>query len=163
MKNEKYIHRTIELYFSGKLRTKYIIEKKRSQQDYAARSIDYSNPVGQVSKPNKEIENYIAIKTEAEQRASFLKLLIDEVEEALKVLMTENGKTEDEYNLLKWSYQRVPRYSDEEIAEKLDIHRNTVILRRNRILEELSGLINIDYYVNNPISEIAEFFRELLG
>lgn len=169
--NSYYISKLIKLYFNGKLRAKYNIEKNRSQQNYSPQATEFSRPMtGKTNKISHEIDNYLATKSEAEQRASFLRLLIDEVEEALESLVSENelenGRTEkiyDDYNLLKWSYQRVPNYSDEEVAEKLNIHRNTAINKRNSIFEELSRLINVDYYIKNPIEDIAMFFRELIN
>lgn len=170
--NTYYIQCLIKLYFNGKLKAKYNIEKNRGQQTYSAQAIDYSKKSEATGKTNHishEIEDYMAAKSESEQLASFLKLLIDEVEEALETLVSRNelddGRVEmryDDYNLLKWSYQRVPNYTDEQVADKLNMARRTLIDRRNTIFEELAKLINVDYYVNNPIKDVAEFFDDLI-
>lgn len=167
-----YIQRLIKLHFNGKLKAKYNIEKNRSMQNYSAQAIDYSKKKvksGKTNNINHEIDDYMAAKTESEQRASFLRLLIDEVEEALDTLVSENeledGRTEkiyDDYNLLKWSYQRIPNYTDDEVASKLNMSRRTLIDRRNSIFEELAKLINVKFYINNPIQDIAKFFDDLI-
>ncbi|MCG8514546.1 MAG: hypothetical protein MI740_10420 [Halanaerobiales bacterium] len=167
-KNIYYIEKVIKMYFNGKLRAKYNIEKKRSEQDYNPQGVRFSES----SKTNyisHEIENFMSVKTESEQRTSFLKLLIDEIEVALNTLIVKNvledGTVEfckDDYNLLKWSYQRIPNYSDAEVAAKFNIARSTVSYRRNKLFVYLYDLINIDFYINNPIKDIASFFDDLI-
>ena len=167
-KNIYYIEKVIKIYFNGKLRAKYNIEKNRSEQDYSPQAMRFSES-GKTNYISHEIEDFMSVKNESEQRASFLKLLIDEIEVALNTLIiknvSEDGAVEfckDDYNLLKWSYQRLPNYSDEDIAGKFNIARSTVSYRRNKLFEYLHELINIDFYINNPIKDIADFFDDLI-
>ena len=169
-KNIYYIEKLIKIHFNGKLRAKYNIEKNRSEQYYSPQAMRFSEKGGtKINYVSHEIENFMSGKDESEQRASFLKLLIDEVEVALNTLIVKNvsedGAVEfckDDYNLLKWSYQRVPNYSDAEVAAKFNIARSTVSYRRKKLFVYLYELINIDFYINNPIKDIAEFFDDLI-
>lgn len=156
---KKVIEKILKYYFSGKLKSKYRSEKRRGEHNYHPSStgnVKVSRDRG--GHGSDEIERFIEQKDQSEQLARFLKLFIDEVEEALKSLSRDNRY------LLKLSYSNKPNYTDGDIGEQLEeeVSKWTVSRRRKDLLEEVYKLIDIGYYLDNPIKEIADFFENFL-
>mgnify|MGYP006297709659 FL=1 len=112
------IENLLRLYFNDKLSTKYRIEQRRSKQNYHPRGVDYQSG-SSINKKEKsvssEIENFCSTKDESAQKASFLKLLIDDIEDSLQTL------SEEEYKLLKLTYRNKKNLTDQNIASKLNV------------------------------------------
>lgn len=154
------IENLLKLYFNDKLVTKYRIEQRRSKQNYHPRGVDYQSG-SSINKKEKsvssEIENFCSKKDESAQKASFLKLLIDDIEDSLETL------SEEEYKLLKLTYENKNNLTDQNIANKLNISYWTVGRKREHLLEEMTELINIEYYISNAIADLSGFFRTLVN
>ena len=154
------IENLLRLYFNDKLSTKYRIEQRRSKQNYHPRGVDYQSG-SSINKKEKsvssEIENFCSTKDESAQKASFLKLLIDDIEDSLQTL------SEEEYKLLKLTYRNKKNLTDQNIANKLNISYWTVGRKREQLLEEMTELINIEYYISNAIADLSGFFRTLVN
>lgn len=155
---KKIIQKILRYYFSGKLKSKYRTEKRRGEQNYhpsATGNVKVGK--GKGGRSSNQIERFIERKDQSEQLASFLKLFIDEMEDVLSSL------NEDNLKVLKMTYNNT-NYTDSDICKELDenVSKSTIRRRRKRTLKDIYDLINIDYYVDNPLKEIRDFFQRFL-
>lgn len=163
-KDEKeVIENILSLYFNGELKAKYNIEDRRSTQDHHPQAMKFSGggTGGKTNNISREVEKFIERKDQAGQVASFLGMLIKDVKDALETVKGDNDN--ENYKLLKLSYIKKPqRYTDQEIADEINLSLWTVRYRRKKLLEKLHNMIALEYYLENPLEDLANYFRKLL-
>ena len=154
--NKETIKKILKLYYNGVLYAKYNILDARSKHDYSVKAISYdkTGPSGKTNNISREIERFIEVKDQAEQQAGFLYLLINDIEKALNVFSKED------YNLLKLSYSKMP---DDQIANQLNMSIRNVYYVREISLNMISKLLDADYYLQNPLKDIADYFDDMIG
>jgi hypothetical protein len=155
------IENILKLYFQGELEAKYKIEKRRSEQNHHPSAMDYSGvSSGKTNKISQEIGRFVENKDQAGQMASFLKMMIDDVNDSLETIKDVNNN--DDYNVLKWTYSKKVNYTNEEIADKINYTKKTVERKKDKALKRINGLLDLEYYLDNPISDVADFFKNWL-
>lgn len=164
---EKDIMDTIlTLYFNKRLYQQYKSKKSKGEQDYNPASRTYvGTGGGNKGTPGSEVDNFVTNKDRYAQLAVFLRLLILEVSGAVATLKTD--RSNDDFMLMKWSYLYKDditntKITDKDIAEELDVTETTVRNRRKKLVVDMYKIIDIHYYISNPLRDIAAYFERLL-